>query len=86
MSKRPDLSFLTKLSGLTKEQLTGEANWPGEALTDAQINIIDDAISKLPELICIAEMFFDSMVGTESEKSMPFIIVEKTLNEISGTN
>lgn len=40
-------------------------------------------ISKAPELLQIAEAFYDSMVGTDAEGGLQFGIVEKVLKEIN---
>jgi len=75
--KRPDLSFLTKNKFKSMEEIEDFF----ESCDDEKQKIIDNAVVMIPELIQIAEMFFD---GHPNPESIPFKICCETLNKIKN--
>lgn len=73
---RPDLSFITsqKFDGLKDYQ-----NWYCN-LTEEQRITVEKLKMKLPAFVALAEMQFDSMLGTPSQESLVFQVASETLN------
>lgn len=86
LNSRPNLAYITRLSGLTKDEIAGyyPINGVFKDYTPEQKKAFDMAIARVPELVCIAQMFFDKMIGTSEENSIPFICIDKTLKEIAA--
>lgn len=75
---RPDLSFLTSQKFSNYNELY---DYIYELEEDKQ-DITFNAITKLPELLQIAEMYFDQ--NLKNSESIAFKVVEKTLNDITN--
>lgn len=80
MSGRPNLSPLTILAFKNR----GHYNHYRVNCSAFDKSLLLNAELRIPELIQIAEMYFDSMVGKAEEKSIPFLIVRETLNDIAN--
>lgn len=73
---RPDLSFITRQTFSTPKQTNDFA----KSLSESDADIVDTALMKLPELIQIAEMYFDEKKS--NPESLVFQMVSKVLNDI----
>jgi hypothetical protein len=80
LAGRPDLSFITE--GKTKTAHDFNEYYRG--LTEKQAEAYGRADAHIPELVQIAEMYFDSMVGTPAENGLPYAIVKQTLKVIAN--
>lgn len=76
---RPDLSFITSQSF---KSIRHYVEWRS-GLDFKKDKVISKSNVNLPQLISIAEMYYDSMLGTPAEKGFTFKIVSDTLNEIA---
>lgn len=77
---RPDLSFITS----QKFENYNEMYQFVYDLEESQQDTVFNAIAKLPELLQIAEMYFDQ--NLKNSESVAFKVVEQTLNEIFVKN
>lgn len=78
-NSRPDLTELKQVNYTNRVEFI---LWFTSLEGDTKKKFINAQMG-LPVLIEIAEMFFDSMVGTPAESGIPFTIVSAALNNLN---
>lgn len=80
MNGRPDLAFMTSQHFKGVMEYLNYYN----GLDDRQRESFILAQHRIPELIQIAEMYFDYMASNDQKETLPFKVVKETLNNIAN--